>query len=234
MKNVIKAILVVFPWFLKRPLLQLFFGYKLHSSAKIGFSWIYPDHLIMDENSKIGHINVAIHLNKIHLMNGAKIGRGNWITGFSLKGNSKHFTHQTNRKPEFILGEESAITKNHHFDCTHQIKIGKFTTIAGYQSQLLTHSINIEENRQDSSPIFIGDYCFVSTNVVILGGSCLPSFSVLGAKSLLNKEFNDASLYYQGNLDLITQELKSLEIIKKNCQNPIVVSDIAVKLLKQT
>ncbi|MEI7977943.1 MAG: acyltransferase [Bacteroidota bacterium] len=198
MKNVIKAILVVFPWFLKRPLLQLFFGYKLHSSAKIGFSWIYPDHLIMNENSKIGHLNVAIHLNKIHLMNGAKIGRGNWITGFSLKGNSKHFTHQTNRKPELILGEESAITKNHHFDCTHQILIGKFTTIAGYRSQFLTHSINIEMNRQDSLPITIGNYCFVGTNVVVVGGSELPSFSVLGAKSLLNKVHEKEYFLYGG------------------------------------
>jgi acetyltransferase-like isoleucine patch superfamily enzyme len=198
MKNFIKAILVVFPWFLKRPLLQLFFGYKLHSSAKIGFSWIYPDHLIMDENSKIGHLNVAIHLNKIHLMNGAKIGRGNWITGFSLKGNSKHFTHQTNRKPELILGEESAITKNHHFDCTHQILIGKFTTIAGYRSQFLTHSINIEMNRQDSLPITIGNYCFVGTNVVVVGGSELPSFSVLGAKSLLNKVLEKEYFLYGG------------------------------------
>jgi acetyltransferase-like isoleucine patch superfamily enzyme len=198
MKNFIKAILVVFPWFLKRPLLQLFFGYKLHSSAKIGFSWIYPDHLIMNENSKIGHLNVAIHLNKIHFMIGAKIGRGNWITGFSLKGNSKHFSHQTNRKPELILGEESAITKNHHFDCTHQILIGKFTTIAGYRSQFLTHSINIEMNRQDSLPITIGNYCFVGTNVVVVGGSELPSFSVLGAKSLLNKVLEKEYFLYGG------------------------------------
>lgn len=196
MKNIFKLLLIPFPWFLKRILLQLFFGYQLHKTARIGFSWIYPNHLIMEENSKIGHLNVAIHLNKIHLMNGAKIGRSNWITGFSLKGNKKHFAHQLNRKPELVLGEQSAITKQHHFDCTNQINIGKYTTIAGYQSQFLTHSINIEMNRQDSLPINIGDYCFVGTNVVFLGGAALPSFSVLGAKSLLNKEqFNQYYLY---------------------------------------
>ena len=196
MKNIFKLLLITFPWFLKRILLQLFFGYQLHKTARIGFSWIYPDHLIMEENSKIGHLNVAIHLNKIHLMYASKIGRGNWITGFSLKGNKKHFAHQLNRKPELVLGEQSAITKQHHFDCTNQINIGKYTTIAGYQSQFLTHSINIEMNRQDSFPINIGDYCFVGTNVVILGGAVLPSFSVLGAKSLLNKvQLNEYFLY---------------------------------------
>lgn len=198
MKKIIQGFIVIQPWFIKRFLLQKLLGYKIHPTAYIGFSWIFPDHLIMEKNSVIGHFNIAIHLNKIHLQNHAKIGRGNWITGFSINKNSKHFIHQPNRTPELIVGEHSAITKNHHFDCTHQIKIGKFTTIAGYQSQLLTHSINIEENRQDSKPILIGDYCFVSTNVVIIGGAYLPSFSVLGAKSLLNKELKETHFLYGG------------------------------------
>ena len=49
-------------------------------------------------------------------------------------------------------------TKYHHFDCTSNIHIGKFTTIAGYHSQFLTHSIDLYENRQDSNSILIGDY----------------------------------------------------------------------------
>ena len=35
-----------------------------------------------------------------------------------------------------------------------------------------------------AAPITIGDYCFVGTNCVLLGGSVLPSYSVLAAKSL--------------------------------------------------
>ena len=198
MKNILKLILIPFPWLLKRFLLHQLFGYQIHKTARIGFSWIYPDQLIMDENSKIGHFNVAIHLNKIHLMNGAKIGRSNWITGFSLKGDKKHFAHQINRKPQLVLGDHSAITKQHHFDCTNQINIGKYTTIAGYQSQFLTHSINIEMNLQDSLPIIIGDYCFVGTNVVVLGGAVLPSYSILGAKSLLIKEQQNQYYLYGG------------------------------------
>jgi len=37
--------------------------------------------------------------------------------------------------------------------------------------------IGVMENRQHSSPISIGDYTFVGTNVVILGGASLPAFS---------------------------------------------------------
>ncbi len=198
MKNIIKGIIVVLPWPIKRIFLQLFFGYELHPNSKIGFSWIYPDKLIMEKDSKIGHLNVAIHLHLIHLKAGATINRSNWITGFSIKNSSKHFQHQLNRNPQLILDEQSAITKQHHLDCTNSIYIGKYTTIAGYQSQFLTHSIDIEKGIQDSEPIKIGSYCFVGTNVVILGGAALPDYSVLGAKSLLNNKYLELYSFYGG------------------------------------
>jgi acetyltransferase-like isoleucine patch superfamily enzyme len=207
MKKILKALIVILPWLLKRRLLIFFYDYKLNPSSHIGYSWIFPDKLILEENASIGHFNVAIHLHNMVLKKGAKIGRGNWITGFSLKTNSQHFTHQKDRIPELILSEESAITKNHHIDCTHQIFIGKFTTIGGYQSQLLTHAINIEKGIQDSKPIYIGNYCFIGTNVVILGGAVLPSYSVLGAKSLLNKKFEEEYNVYGGVPAIAVQSL---------------------------
>jgi acetyltransferase-like isoleucine patch superfamily enzyme len=152
----------------------------------------------MHEGTRIDNFTVAINLDTIVMEAKAKIGRGNWITGFSTKVKSLHFTHQRHRKAELILGASSAITKNHHLDCTNQIEIGCFTTVAGYNSQFLTHSINVLENRQDSEPIKIGDYCFIGTNVVVLGGATLPSYSVLGAKSLLNKSHTAEWTLYGG------------------------------------
>ena len=61
----LKIMTVVLPWPLKRFILVKFFKYEIHPSAKIGFSWIYPQKLIMDANSQFGHFNVAIHLDKI-------------------------------------------------------------------------------------------------------------------------------------------------------------------------
>ncbi|MFV5698730.1 acyltransferase [Flavobacterium sp. ZT3R17] len=195
---VLKLFCVILPWSLRRRLLILFFGYELDKSARIGFSWIYPSKLIMKSNSRIGSLNVAVHLDVIEMNEFATIARSNWITGFSTKTISKHFVHQLNRSSSLIIGAHSAITKHHHIDCTSSITIGKFVTIAGYNSQLLTHSIDIFENKQDSHPILIGDYCFVGTDVVILGGSILPSYSVLGAKALLNKDFKEEYTLYGG------------------------------------
>lgn len=190
---------VLLPWPLKRFILVQFFNYKIHPSARIGFSWIYPKKLIMDSDSRIGNFNVAVHLDLMIIGSHSIIARGNWITGFPTNTDSKHFFHQKDRKSNLIIGKHSAITKNHHIDCTNIIQIGNFVTIAGYASQLLTHSINIELNIQDSYPIHIGSYCFVGTASTILGGASLPDYCVLGANTLLNKSFTVPYRLYGGN-----------------------------------
>ncbi len=194
---------VLLPWNFRRNFLQKQLGYTLHPSARIGLSWIAPERLVMEANSSIGHLTICKNITLLHLREHALIGNGNWITGFPLQSRqsaaaSAHFAAETDRRPELIVGEHSAITHRHLIDCTNRITIGKFTTVAGFQSQLLTHSIDLEVNRQRSAPIRIGDYCFLGTNSVLLGGSVLPDYCVLGAKALLNKAFNETHQLYGG------------------------------------
>lgn len=186
------------PWILKRFILINIFKFKIHPKAYIGLSFIAPKVLILEEGAKIGHFNVAVNLDKIHLGRNSVIGRANWITGFPTGTDSLHFAHDKLRKSELIVGYESSITKNHHIDCTHQIRIGNFVTIAGYSSQFLTHSIDLYQNKQDSHPILIGDYCFISTKVIVLGNTILPDNSVLTAGALLNKKFEQQWMLYGG------------------------------------
>ena len=185
------------PWQLRRSFLEKQFGYQIHPTARIGFSWILPNRLIMEEGSRIGSATVCKNIDLLHLKAHAIIGRANWITGFPL-GPSPHFAHQTDRRPELIVGEHAAITNRHLLDCTNSVTIGRFTTFAGFHSQIITHSIDIEENRQSSKSVSIGDYCFIGTNCVLLGGSALPDFCVLAAKSLLNKSFTETYQLYGG------------------------------------
>ena len=198
MKSIIKVILIIRPWAIRRIILNKLFDYAIHPTAKIGFAWVFPRKLIMHEHSKIDHFTVVIHLDKVEVGAKSTIGRSNWITGFPTGTNSKHFQHQVGRKSELFIGKSSAITKHHHIDCTNSITIGEFVTIAGYQSQLLTHSIDVYENQQSSKPILIEDYAFIGTNVIIVGGATLPAHSVLGAKSLLNKSFQEEWKIYAG------------------------------------
>jgi acetyltransferase-like isoleucine patch superfamily enzyme len=198
MRNFLKPWIVLLPWSLKRSILRYLFGYHLAPSACIGIAWVYPRHLRMDADSRIGHFTVAVNLDSLELRENASIGRSNWITGFPTGTATRHFAHQPDRRAELILGEHAAITKHHHIDCTNHITIGPYTTIAGYFSQLLTHSIDLHNNRQHSEPIVIGSYCFIGTSCVILGGAVLPSHCVLGALSLLSKPQTEAWCLYAG------------------------------------
>jgi acetyltransferase-like isoleucine patch superfamily enzyme len=187
--------LVPMPMFVKRPAMRLLLGYDLHASARIGWSLIAARRLVMGPGAAIGSFTVV---KGIDLVMGecASIGRGNWITGHP-EGDRSVFA-QRERRALLELGEHSAITHRHLLDCTAQITIGRFATVAGWMSQLLTHSIDLPSSRQDCHPIVIGAYCFVGTRVVVLGGSRLPDRSVLGAASLLNKELTEEGCLYGG------------------------------------
>lgn len=197
MKSLLMLFSMLLPHAVRRSFLEAQFGYKIHPTCRLGFSWIAPTRLVMEEGSQIGHLTVCKNIDLLHLKAHASIGRGNWITGYPL-GPSPHYAEESDRRPELILGEHSAITHRHLIDCTNSVVIGRFTTMAGFQSQILTHSIDLQRNRQASAPVRIGEYCFVGTNSVLLPGSALPDFSVLGAKSLLNDALTDRYYLYGG------------------------------------
>ena len=185
------------PWTIRRWLLVTFLGYSIHPNSRIGWAWIFPNNLIMETGSSIGHLTVCKGLDLLWMREKSTIGKANWITGYPT-GTSKHFIHQPDRKPQLILAEHAAITHRHLIDCTNSVSIGKFSTLAGFRSQILTHSIDLERCIQSSTPITIGDYCFVGTDCVLLGGCSLPNYSVLGAKSLLNKAYSEDYYLYAG------------------------------------
>jgi acetyltransferase-like isoleucine patch superfamily enzyme len=198
MKRLAYVIALFLPWALRRRVMVAVFGYKIHPTSRIGFAWVMPEQLVMEERSQIGALTVCRGLDLLHMKSNAAIGRANWITGCPT-GHQKHFAHQPDRRPELIMGEHSAVTNRHLIDCTNSVSIGAFSVFAGFRSQILTHSVDLENCRQSSAPIKIGDYCFTGTDCVLLGGSSLPDHSVLGAKSLLNKPYSEPYWLYTGN-----------------------------------
>lgn len=196
---IIRLLIALLPvWAIKRFLLVHLFGFKIHESAYIGFSYFYPRSLYMGPSSRVGHFNVCKGLSTVWMGPCSSISNLNWISGFPSNSSSLHFQSQHYRSPRLVLGPHSAITSRHILDCTDEIVIGKFSTIAGYRSQLLTHSLNIPLSKQIAKPIRVGAYCFLGTSVILLPGVSIPSFSVLGASSLVNKSFTDTFFLYGG------------------------------------
>ena len=188
---------LLLPWEWRRRFLGWQFGYSIHPTSRMGLAWICPRQLVLEEHARIGHLTVCKNVDLLHLGAHALIGQLNWITGFP-SGQSRHFAHQPERRPELIVERHAGISSRHFIDCTARVRIGAFSTIAGYRSQLITHSIDLSAARQSSEPIEIGEYCFIGTEAVVLGGSSLPHHSVLGAKSLLNKKWDTPYQLYAG------------------------------------
>ena len=187
----------IWPWFIRRLLLQWFYGYEIHPSAKIGLSWIRPKRLKMAPRSYIGHLNMCKGLDDLIIGEETMIGRLNWITGFP-SDDSFHFSADLGRHPALIVGDHVGITNRHIIDCTNRVTIGRMSTIAGFYSQIMTHSIDLVDSIQRSKEIVIGEYTFVGTRVIILGGAVLPDRCVLGAGSLLAKELTEPDMLYAG------------------------------------
>lgn len=197
MKMLLQAVLVLLPWRLRRILLQRLYGYRLDPGSHVGLAWVYPRELTLERGASIGHLTVCRGMSRLQLGVGASIGRLNWITAYPAD-RREHFSHCIGRSPELVLGEHAAITNRHIVDCTARVSIGRYATIAGFRSQLLTHSIDLRECRQDARPIDIGEYCFVGTACTLLGGGVLPDYSVLGAGALLNSAFRESHRLYAG------------------------------------
>jgi acetyltransferase-like isoleucine patch superfamily enzyme len=197
LNNLLMFFSILLPWGMRRSFLEKQFGYSIHPNSRIGFAWIFPRRLVMEEGSSIGHLTLCKNIDLLHLGAHASIGQLNWITGFP-SGASRHFAHQPDRHPELIVETHAAITSRHLIDCTARVRIGAFATVGGFRSQLITHSIDLAANRQSAEPIEIGEYCFTGTNSVMLGGSVLPHHSILGAQSLLNKRWDQSHRLYGG------------------------------------
>lgn len=196
--NVLVHVTLMFlPCPIKNWTLNRIFGHQLSSDSKIGFSYVNVKKIVMKNSSKIGHFNIIKNISSIELGTNSSIGSLNYISCVPL-GSIKNFANEKDRFPSLSLDDNSGITGRHYFDCNNRISIGKFTIVAGIGSTFLTHGINIADNKQETKPIYIGDYCMIGSNVVLVKGAKLPSYSILSAGSVLAKSYHDSYQLYSG------------------------------------
>lgn len=190
---IISLFALAFPWSIRRFILRTFLGYQLGKNSRIGISFIFADHVILGEGAVIGNWNIISPLSLLQLGPFSCITDRNRVVGNQL---ARDYRDENDRFSALILGEHSAITLGHFIDCTNTVEVGRFVTIAGVATQILTHSPDFRTAIQCSSPCCIGDYCFIGTRSLILSGASLPSYSILAAGSVLAKpQFTEYRLY---------------------------------------
>ena len=205
---IFQFLIMFLPWGLRRFLLVWRYGYEINKTARIGKSIILAKKLRMGPKSRIHNFVLCKRIDALEMGEDSGIANFTYITGFSVVG-CKHFLHVLDRKCELVLGKSAGITSRHFVDCNGGVYIGDFTTIAGIRTQILTHSIDVYNNRQDAKPIKIGKYCFLGTGCILLPGSELPDYSILGAGAVLTKAYMNSGCLYAG---LPAKEVKKLEI----------------------
>lgn len=198
MKTIVQIMLWFFPWSVRRLLLRLLFGFNIGEGARIGFAVILADEVSIGKCSAIRNFTFVKNIDRVVLGDYSYILNLNWITGTNSYS-TKHFTHIQDRKCELLLGNHSSLTSRHFVDCTGGVRIGNYTTVGGAQSQILTHYIDPYECRQTCASIEIGNYCFVGTKVLLLPGSGLPDYSILGGGAVLTKKQSVSRMLYAGN-----------------------------------
>jgi hypothetical protein len=178
------------PWKLRRLLLCKVLGYRIHPTAQIKFSLVCADRVDLAEGSLVKNLTMIKGLTELILHPRGRIGNLNWITGLPAN-DPVFFCDEPDRVSSLVVGEAASITNRHLFDCSNRITIGRFTTIGGFRSQFLTHSIDIAPCRQTTRPIEIGEYGFTGTGCIVLKGAVMPPRCVLGAGSTLRGKFQE-------------------------------------------
>ncbi|MCK1735272.1 acyltransferase [Bradyrhizobium sp. 138] len=192
MKIVLALLLLVLPWRLRRLVLQACFGYDLDPQSSVGFSIVLAKKVVLKDRSRIGHLTVIRGLDELRLSTNSRIGNLNWITGFPSSADG------SGRRSALLIEEHAAITHRHLLDCSDSVVIGKFSTVAGWNSQFITHSIDLNIARQTAKPIRIGKYCFVGSRSILVKGAELPDYSVLAAGGVLTEKFTESYCIYGG------------------------------------
>lgn len=182
------ACIALLPSFLKRPSYRMFFGYRIGRRVRIGFSIIDARACQIDDDSRIGHLNVIIGVANLKLGDHVKIGHLNIIRGGDevtlgryaelMRMNEINSIPEPDAvnpvDPKFTLGNGSIITTGHKIDFTDRVEIGRRTIIGGRNSSIWTH------NRQRTLPIKIGEFAYVGSEIRMAPGSALPSRCVVG------------------------------------------------------
>jgi len=193
---VVLGFIALLPSFLLRPCYRLLFGYRVGKRVRIGFSIIDAGQCVIEDDVRIGHLNIVLGVGKLALADHVRIGHLNIIRGgeevrlgrFSeiIRMNEINSIPDPDVvnpvEPCFSLGPGSVITAGHKIDFTDRVEIGRRAIIGGRNSSLWTH------NRQRTLPIRIGDFAYVGSEIRMAPGSSIPPRSVVGIGSVITGE----------------------------------------------
>jgi acetyltransferase-like isoleucine patch superfamily enzyme len=165
-------------------------GWGIGDNVRLGPCLVFRiDNVNIGTGALIGPFNVIRDLADLTLGEHAQLGQWNWVCASRL-------VREAGGAGLLNLGPHSAITSRHYVDCG-----------GGIRSTLLTHGISWKNGAQTFSPIEIGDYCLISSNVQIAPGTVVGSRIVVGMGATIAGQLLDPGLYLQSRAVLVKSDL---------------------------
>jgi acetyltransferase-like isoleucine patch superfamily enzyme len=185
-------------------------GWAIGDRVHIGQCLVFRvDRVDIGDGAYIGSFNVIKDLAALTLGESAEIVHWNWVTASRQLGDE-------GAACLLQLGPHSNITSRHYVDCTGGIRVGTHSAIGGVRSTLITHGISAtswpartlrKSNTHTFSPIEIGDYCLISSNVQVSPGTVVGSRIVVGMGATIAGRLLDPGLYMQSRATLVKSDL---------------------------
>lgn len=188
--------LALLPSFIKRPCYRLFFGYRIGKRVRIGCSIVAANECVIEDDVRIGHLNIVIDVRRLSIGDHVRIGHLNIIRGGDEVRVGRYCDilrlNEINSildpevvnpvDPRFLMGPGSIVTTGHKIDFTDRVEIGRRTIIGGRNSSFWTH------NRQRTRPITIGSFTYVGSEIRVAPGGSIPSRCIVGIGSVITGE----------------------------------------------
>lgn len=203
----IQILTIWLPWAIRRLALNSLSGFSIHPTAKIGYSIVLADQVILAANARVGHFNYIGRLDLLRLDEEALIGNLNWIPGLSQRLNSPFFRKKANRRSDLILGRCSMIANQHYIDCSDRVEFQPFSALAGVRTQLMTHGVEPISSRQVCGPITIGEFSMIGSGSLLLRGVHVPSCCIVGAGSVVSHLKPESFCLFSGNPAVLVRKL---------------------------
>jgi acetyltransferase-like isoleucine patch superfamily enzyme len=193
------AAVAILPSFLKRPIYRLCFGYRIGRRVKIGLSILDASECHVGDDTRLGHLNLIIGVQKLVIGDHVNIGYLNIIRGgeeiqigryaeilrMNVINSIPNPILVTSHDPRFSLGAGSIVTSGHRIDFTDRVEIGRRTILGGRNSSLWTH------NRQSTLPIRIGSLTYIGSEIRAAPGAAIPSRCIVGIGAVIVSDLKE-------------------------------------------
>jgi acetyltransferase-like isoleucine patch superfamily enzyme len=204
MRNSFILLFSILPNFLKLFAYRRFLGWSIGENVKIGFSYIDAKNVVIGDRVRIGHGNLIRNLNILNIGNDAFIANFNSVFG------SVH--------PGWVIcleiGQSVSFMSHHFVDVWGTVKIGDYSTIAGRDTHVWSHTLVHDAYGANPSlqslDVSIGAHVYVGARSTLVG-CAIPDRTVVGAGSVVTKQFAAEATPYliAGNPAIIKKRYQS-------------------------